>query len=134
MENKTFTFPPLAAKYILRSTGEEVEVIDFNLPNRGMRTAPDENAIGIGDWVTYIDSQGQEHIREHLNVQLDFKPMSNNMFEKLFDATKTMSIRNSRIFETAKSLLIDGMCINDAVDQATRLVDAVEGDKSTTIK
>ena len=99
-----------------------------------MRTAPDENTIEIGDWVTYIDSQGQEHIRERLNVQLDFKPMSNNMFEKLFDATKTMSIRNSRIFETAKSLLIDGMCINDAVDQATKLVDAVEGDKSTTIK
>ena len=40
MENKTFTFPPLAAKYILRSTGEEVEVIDFNLPNRGYEDSP----------------------------------------------------------------------------------------------
>ncbi len=35
MENKTFMFPPIGGKSILRSTGEEVEVIDFEAKERG---------------------------------------------------------------------------------------------------
>jgi hypothetical protein len=32
------------------------------------------------DWVTYIDSKGKEHIKESLNIQLDFKPVVNDTF------------------------------------------------------
>ena len=73
MENKTFMLPPIGGKSILRSTGEEVEIIDSEIKERGARS--DE------DWVTYIDSEGKEHIREKLNVQLDFKtdPSTTNM-------------------------------------------------------
>ena len=49
---------PIGGKSILRSTGEEVEIIDSQFGERGART--DE------DWVTYIDSEGKEHIKEHL--------------------------------------------------------------------
>ena len=83
-----------------------------------------------GDWVTYIDSEGKEHIREHLNIQLDFKPVMNDTFNKVFDfATNKMpTTRNSRIFEVAKALYLDNdrdYDIESAVLVATKLVDSV---------
>lgn len=120
---------PIGGKSILRSTGEEVEVIDFNLPNRGMRTEPKDLTFEEGDWVTYIDSEGKEHIREHLNIQLDFKPVINDTFNKVFDFAKNNKLpttRNSRIFEVAKELVINqGYKIEIAVNKATELVDEV---------
>ena len=81
MENKTFMMPPIAVpKYILRSTGEEVEVIDSEIKERGDRSE--------FDWVTYIDSRGKEHIREHLNIQLDFKPVVNSTLNRVYDPAK----------------------------------------------
>ena len=77
MEDKTFMIPPIGGKSILRSTGEEVEIIDFEIKERGDRSE--------FDWVTYIDSQGKEHIREHLNIQLDFKPVPNDTLNRVFD-------------------------------------------------
>ena len=71
---------PIGGKMVLRSTNEEVEIIDFQLGERGARS--DE------DWVTYIDSDGKEHIREHLNVQLDFKTVTNDTWSNAFDFVK----------------------------------------------
>lgn len=119
MEANTFMMP-IGGKSILRSTGEEVEIVDSELKERGVRS--DE------DWVTYIDSKGDEHIKEHLNIQLDFKPVVNDTFNKVFDfATNKMSTtRNSRIFEVAKELVINhGYKIEVAVNKATELVDEV---------
>jgi hypothetical protein len=121
MEANTFMMP-ISGKSILRSTGEEVEIIDFEAKERGDRT--DE------DWVTYIDSGGKEHIKEPLNIQLDFKPVVNDAFNKVFDfATNKMpTTRNSRIFEVAKSLYLDNerdYSIEAAVQVATKLVDEV---------
>lgn len=130
MENKTFMMP-IGGKSILRSTGEEVEVIDFNLPNRGMRTEPKDLTFVEGDWVTYIDSNGNEHIKEHLNIQLDFKSVVNNTWSKVFDFAKNNKMpttRNSRIFEVAKELYLNGnrgYGINEAVEVAINLVDKV---------
>ena len=121
MENKTFMMPPIAVpKFILRSTGEEVEVIDSEIKERGDRSE--------FDWVTYIDSQGKEHIREHLNIQLDFKAVSNDTFNKLLDVAKnsnTPSIKNQRVFEVAKELVVRGSHVNSAVSIAKELVDKV---------
>lgn len=129
MENRTFMMPPIAVpKYILRSTGEEVEVIDFNLPNRGMRTEAKDLTFEEGDWVTYIDSQGKEHIREHLNIQLDFKAVSNDTFNKLLDAAKSSNIpstKNQRVFEVAKELVKNGSHVSAAVSIARQLIDEV---------
>lgn len=120
---------PVANKYIIRSTGEEVEVIAFNLPNQGMRTEADENIYEQGDWVTYIDSEGKEHIRENLNIQLDFKAQVSDMWDKMLDVAKVNKYpteRNRRVFETAQKLILSkAMSIEDAVDTAIELVDKV---------
>lgn len=120
MENNTFMMP-FGGKSILRSTGEEVEIIASEIGERGNRT--DE------DWVTYIDSMGKEHLKEHLNINLDFKNVVNDTFNKVFDfATKSKipTVRNTRIFDVAKELVINhGYKITVAVDKATELVDMV---------
>lgn len=116
-----FNFP--AIKYILRSTGEEVEVIDFENKERGDRTE--------FDWVSYIDSKGKEHIKEKLNIQFDFKPQPTDIFQKVFNAPVFKGMvteRNRRIFEVAKELYLSidrGYGINEAVEIATNLVDKV---------
>lgn len=122
MEANTFMMP-IGGKSILRSTGEEVEIIDSEIKERGARSD--------GDWVTYIDSGGKEHIKEHLNLQLDFKAQSNNLFEKMMDIAKPNKYpteRNRRIFEVAKALYLDNerdYSIESAVQVATQLVDEV---------
>ena len=122
MEDKTYMIPPIGGKSILRSTGEEVEIIDSQIKERGARS--DE------DWVTYIDSEGNEHIKEHLNLQLDFKPIVIDTFNKVFDfATNKMpTTRNCRIFEVAKELFMESQStenIPQIVEAAAMLVDKV---------
>ena len=127
MEANTFMMP-IGGKSILRSTGEEVEVIDSYLPNRGMRTEPKDLTFEEGDWVTYIDSEGKEHIKEHLNIQLDFKPVVNDTWSKMFDfakGNKMPTTRNCRIFEVAKELVKNGSNVSTAVSVAIELVDVV---------
>ena len=120
MEDNTFMMP-IGGKSILRSTGEEVEIIDAEIKERGARN--DE------DWVTYIDSKGIEHIKEYLNLQLDFKPVVNDTWSKVFDfakGSKMPTTRNCRIFEVAKELVLEFQCdAEEAVRKATQLVDAV---------
>ena len=120
MESNTFMMP-IGGKSILRSTDEEVEIIDAEIKERGARSEE--------DWVTYIDSDGKEHIKEHLNLQLDFKPVVNDTWSKVFDFAKDNKMpttRNSRIFELAKELYLNrSFRINEAVRVATELVDVV---------
>lgn len=120
MESNTFMMP-IGGKSILRSTGEEVEIIDAEIKERG--------ACNDEDWVTYIDSKGIEHIKEHLNLQLDFKPVVNDTWSKVFDfakGSKMPTTRNCRIFEVAKELVLEFQCdAEEAVRKATQLVDAV---------
>jgi hypothetical protein len=129
MESNTFIMP-IGGKSILRSTGEEVEIIDSYLPNRGTRTEPNPLLHKEGDWVTYIDSEGKEHIKEHLNIQLDFKPVVKDTWNKMFDFAKDKmpTTRNSRIFEIAKELFLNyykTITIKEAVLMATNLVDEI---------
>ena len=121
MEDKTYMIPPFGGKSILRSTGEEVEIIDAEIKERGARS--DE------DWVTYIDANGKEHIKEHLNIQLDFKPVVNDTWSKVLDFAKDNKMpttRNCRIFEVAKELLLKFQFdAEEAVRKAIELVDEV---------
>ena len=112
---------------VLRSTGEKVEIVAFRKVEDGERN--------VGDWVTYIDSNGKEHIKEPLNIQLDFKPVTDDTFKKLLDVAKVNkypSVRNNRIFELTKELVkvnANLVRINanyyDCVEIATRLVDKI---------
>lgn len=122
MEDKTYMIPPFGGKSILRSTKEEVEIIDCCIESRGERSNE--------DWVSYIDSNGNEHIKEHLNVQFDFKPVINDTWNSMFDWTKNKmpTTRNCRIFETAKEVLVNNynnVNIEDVVYVSTKLVDTI---------
>ena|GEM_PF-4097682 len=120
MEDRTFMWPAIGCKYFLRSTGEEVEVIDFEAKERGDRT--DE------DWVTYIDSEGNEHIKEHLNIQLDFKAQTSDVCSKMLEMTslnKMPSEKNRRTFEVAKELMLRHYNIDTAIQKAKQLVEEV---------
>lgn len=121
-ETRVFSLPMGYNKYILRSNGEEVEVIAFDQMEDGARSDD--------DWVTYIDSKGAEHIKERLNIQLDFKAVSNSLWDTMTELTKTSkypSIRNNRIFELTKEFVIKSGCedVEEAIRKATEVVDMV---------
>lgn len=112
--------------YTFRKTGEEIEVIDSYQPEKGARS--DE------DWVTYIDSNGQEHIKEHLNLQLDFK--ANTKWASLFsDLYKTPSYsfpkfpstNNTRYYEIVRDLVVNhSHNIEEACLIARKIVEATK--------
>ena len=121
----TFHKLGITSMYVNRNTGEEVEIIAFNQVEDGARND--------NDWVTYIDSNGKEHIREHLNSQLDFKPSDKLMdiFNKImsppeFKQVEIPSSRNCRIFEVTKDLVIHkDYEIDAAIQKATELIDKI---------
>lgn len=120
METIQFLPNSIVGKMTMRKTGEEVEVIAFEQKMDGARSDD--------DWVTYIDKDG-EHIREHLNLQLDFKAPADDALQQImgFAAAQMPSERNRRVYETAKEIFLnlDGYEITDAVETAKELVDAV---------
>ena len=108
----------VSSTYYKRDTNEKVDVIDFNTVERGKRSTL--------DWVTYIDSENKEHIKENLNIQLDFKRGMDNMFDKILSTPSIPSIKNARIYETAKELLIKKDCtVASAVSTAKELVEEI---------
>ena len=72
---------------------------------------------------------GQEHIKEHLNIQFDFKPTSpSDKLRNLLDlATSPMFDRwESRRYELVKQMVIEkAMPIESAVAQADRIINAL---------
>ena len=106
-----------AKKCLFRKTGEAVEVIASCALEDGARTD--------GDWVSYIDSKGVEHIKEHLNIQFDFKeddPWRKQM-EHLMEQAKEMDQWESRRYELAKEFVTDGLAdIEGAVAMADELI------------
>ena len=60
-------------KYRLRKTDEPVEIVAWETAEKGARN---EN-----DWVSYIDSSGVEHVKEHLTLEWDF--VIDSPFEKI---------------------------------------------------
>ena len=125
MENNLFSTsnnPIMGVMYTKRSSREEVEVIAFNQEISGARSE--------GDWVTYIDSNGEEHIKEPLNIQLDFKPTNSlpDMFSKIMgipDLTAP-SIKETRMYDLAKELIMQkDYSIERAAHVAKELVDKI---------
>ena len=107
---------PIPGKYILRTTGEVVEVIDYDSNCRGDRTDR--------DWVTYISSTGEEHLRAKLNFHLDFKSTVKPITDIINNATTNPlpPIENQRIYEVAKELVVNGKSVAKAVEIAKQLV------------
>lgn len=122
MENNAL-FP---LKYRLRKTDEPVEIIAWETADKGARS---EN-----DWVSYIDSSGVEHIKEHLTLEWDFvidSPLG-NMLKNLEPADlPKYDMWESRRYELAKEFVVKGLaeCACDAVAMADKLIEELNNPK-----
>lgn len=117
MENNSF-FP---LKYRIRKTDELVEIVAWETVDKGARSE--------ADWVSYIDAQGNEHIKEHLTLEWDF--VIQTPFEKGFlDALKpdlpTFDLWDARRYELTKEYVMRDL-ENDKVnvDKAIAFADDI---------
>ena len=100
MENSSL-FP---LKYRLRKKDEPVEIVAWETAEKGARS---EN-----DWVSYIDSAGVEHIKEHLTLEWDF--VIDSPFESLMSKWEPTKLPEfdpweARRYELAKEFLLHGL-------------------------
>lgn len=98
MENNAL-FP---LKYRLRKTDEPVEIVAWETAEKGARSE--------SDWVSYIDADGNEHIKEHLTLEWDF--VIDSPFEKMiqnFEPTKFSEYDSweGRRYELVKEMYFD---------------------------
>lgn len=114
MENNSL-FP---LKYRLRKTDEPVEIVAWETAEKGARSE--------SDWVSYIDADGNEHIKEHLTLEWDF--VIDSPFESLMSKWEPTKFSEydpweGRRYELAKEFLTDGLAdIEGAVVMADELI------------
>lgn len=103
-------------KYRIRKTGEAVEVIAWETTDKGARSE--------SDWVSYIDSEGNEHIKEHLTLEWDL--VVDNPFGKTLLEPMKMPEFNSweiRRYEMVKQMVIEkGWPLNNALEVANEII------------
>lgn len=100
MENNSL-FP---FKYRIRKTDEAVEVIAWETVEKGARN---EN-----DWVSFIDSEGREHVKEQLTLEWDFviqTPFEKGFLSGFGDSLTKFDPWESRRYELAKEFLLHGL-------------------------
>ena len=124
MENNSL-FP---LKYRLRKTDEPVEIVAWETAEKGARS---EN-----DWVSYIDSNCNEHIKEHLTLEFDF--VIDSPFEKMinnFEPTKFSEYDpwDGRRYELVKEFVLrDGVKPGCAVTMADDIIAALKKSPEAT--
>ena len=99
IENSLF---PL--KYRLRKTDEPVEIVAWETLEKGARSE--------GDWVSYIDADGNEHVKKHLTLEWDF--VIDSPFESLMSKWEPTKLSEydpweARRYELAKEFLLHGL-------------------------
>lgn len=119
MENNSL-FP---LKYRLRKTDEPVEIVSWETAEKGARS---EN-----DWVSYIDFNGNEHIKEHLTLEWDFvleSPFENDILKKFVKGElPQFDPWESRRYELVKEfVMMKGDCLADAVLKADAMIAALK--------
>lgn len=89
------------AKYKIRKTGEIVDVISY-------RCGMHRNGSCI-DKISYIDSNGIEHVDEHMNLYWDFESIDYELYREEINWEE-------RRYELAKSAM-QGYCIALGLDK-----------------
>ena len=121
-------------KYRLRKTDEPVEIVAWETAEKGARS---EN-----DWVSYIDAQGNEHIKEHLTLEWDF--VIDSPFESLMSKFEPMKLPEfdpweQRRYELVKEMflaaykddvLLSTCIVSDFVKHADEVIDALKNPKN----
>ena len=90
-------------KYRLRKTDELVEIVAWETLEKGARSE--------GDWVSYIDAQGNEHVKEHLTLEWDFvidSPLD-KMLSGGWGSLEKLDPWEARRYELAKEFLLHGL-------------------------
>lgn len=116
MENNSL-FP---LKYRLRKTDELVEIVAWETTVKGARSET--------DWVSYIDSHGNEHIMERLTLEWDF--VIQTPFEKVLaggfgSGLDKFDPWEARRYELAKEFVLKGLAesARGAVAMADKLIE-----------
>ena len=116
---ETSTLFPL--KYRLRKTDEPVEIVAWETAEKGSRS---EN-----DWVSYIDSDGNEHIKEHLTLEWDFvtqDPFGGGIMSSLSDYIAKMDNWEPRRYELVKEYVLRDLAKDKVnADKAVAFADDV---------
>lgn len=104
-------------KYRRRKTDEPVEIVAWETAEKGARS---EN-----DWVSYIDSDGNEHIKEHLTLEWDFfidSPLD-KMLSDGWGSLEKLDPWEARRYELAKEFVTSGIeDIDGAIAMADELI------------
>lgn len=98
MENNSL-FP---LKYRLRKTDEPVEIVAWETIEKGARNE--------GDWVSYIDANGVEHVKEQLTLEWDF--LIDSPFEKIISGGFGSSLDKYDPWEARRYELVKEMYLN----------------------
>ena len=119
MENNSL-FP---LKYRLRKTDEPVEIIAWETADKGARSE--------SDWASYIDSNGNEHIKEHLTLEWDFvieSPFENDILKKFVKGElPQFDPWEQRRYELAKEYVLgNGKTVGYAVSAADEIISALK--------
>lgn len=111
MENNSL-FP---LKYRIRKTDEPVEIVAWETAEKGARSET--------DWVSYIDTNGVEHIKEHLTLEWDFVTESPFGGGLLSDALSKIDPWESRRYEMVQKQVIEnGLSVELALIVADSII------------
>ncbi len=105
-------------KYRLRKTDEPVEIVAWETAEKGARSE--------SDWVSYIDADGNEHIKEHLTLEWDFvidSPLD-KMLSGGWGSLEKLDPWEARRYELAKEFVLKGLAksAHGAVAMADKLI------------
>ena len=118
MENNSL-FP---LKYRLRKTDEPVEIVAWETADKGARSE--------SDWVSYIDADGNEHIKEHLTLEWDFvidSPLDKVLSGGWGSGLDKFDPWETRRYELVKEfVMVKGNCLADAVLKADAMIAALK--------
>ena len=109
-------------KYRLRKTDEPVEVVAWETAEKGSRS---EN-----DWVSYIDANGVEHVKEHLTLEWDFviqTPFEKGFFEGLKTDLPKYDPWEQRRYELVKEMFLRewDSSVDSDVDDLVAIADEI---------
>ena len=112
-------------KYRLRKTDEAVEIVAHHTVEEGARSD--------GDWVSYIDSLGNEHIKEHLTLEWDFvmeNPFEQGLLGGFGNTTLDFDAWESRRYDLVRQMVIEkGFSTKQAVVKADSVIAALKEPK-----
>lgn len=117
-------------KYRLRKTDEPVEIVAWETAEKGARN---EN-----DWVSYIDANGVEHIKEHLTLEWDFvveNPFESSLFKGFTTDLPKFDPWEARRYELVKGMWLSpdfNLTVDHAVKRADELIAAMKKSQEAT--